>query len=186
MRRWFAVFVTVLAFVFMQFPLSCVAEAARVAVVPIQFNESRVERVSDFTSYYWDIMIERFQYPDFELLDDEKVEAVIPDDGLEAFDQKILSEICAKTDAEIIVAMCLDDVHAKVDRSHRESKTKCYMKGEFASYNRLTGKYYNKKINFSGKIETALTLRNDWQRDAFVSTLKRCLNRMLEGKGKKD
>lgn len=186
MRRWFAVFVTVLAVVFMQFPFSGVAEAARVAVAPIQFNETKVERVSDFTSYYWDSMIERFQYPNYELLDDEKVEAVVPDEGLKTFDQKTMADICAKTDAEIIIVMRLDDVHSKVDRSHREPKTKCYMKGEFAGYNRLTGKFYNKKINYNGEIETALTLRNDWQRDAFVSTLKRCLNRMQEGKGKKD
>ena len=186
MRRWFAFTAVVFALLFMQVSLSGIAEAARVAVAPIQFNESRVERVSDFSSYYWDIMIERFRYPDYELLDDEKVETVIPEEGLESFDQKTLAAICEKTDAEIIVAMCLDDVHAKVGRARHDPRTKCYMKGEFAGYNRLTGKYYYKKINYNGEIETVLTLRNDWQRDAFASTLKRCLNRMLEGKGKKD
>ena len=59
------------------------------------------------------------------------------------------------------------------------------MKGEFVGYNRITGKYYNKKINYKDKIEEVLTLRNDWQRDVFVAELKRYINRTLEDKKSK-
>ena len=58
---------------FMNLPLAGTAEAARVAVAPIQTNDELVERAADFNGYYWDIMIDKFPYPEYELLDDEKV-----------------------------------------------------------------------------------------------------------------
>lgn len=184
MKKIFAFVFAALAVLFMQVPLSGTAEAARVAIAPIEINNDKVARASDFNNYYWDIMIDKFRYPEYDLVDEAKTEAAIPFDGLKVFDQKMLETICDKSDAEIVVAMRLDDVHGKVDRSRREPKTKCYMKGLFAGYNRLTGKYYLKKINYYHEIETVLTLKNDWQQEAFASTLKRCLNQMLEGKEK--
>lgn len=184
MKRFFAFVFAALAVLFMQLPFSGTVEAARVAVAPIEINDAKVARASDFNNYYWDIMIEKFKYPEYDLIDEAKTEAVIPYDGLKVFDQKTLADICNKTDADIVVAMRLDDVHGKVDRSHGEPKTKCYMKGLFAGYNRLTGKYYFKKINYNHEMETVLTLKNDWQQQAFAGTLKRCLNQMLEAKGK--
>jgi hypothetical protein len=161
------------------------AEAARVAVVPIQIDDTKVARSADFTGYYWDIMIDKLRYPDYELLDDEKVEEVIPEGGLKSFDQVTLQDICNRTDSEIVIAMRLDEVRKKPDRSNREPRMKFYMKGEFAGYNRLTGRCYNKKVNSSGSMEMALTYRNDWLKDAFASTLKRCLNHMLKDNIKK-
>ncbi len=184
MKKIFAFVLAVLAVLSLQGTLSGTAEAAWVAVVPIEINDVKVARASDFNNYYWDIMVERLRYPEYELIDDAKTEAVLPYDGLKSFDQQTLISICDKTNAELAIAMRLDDVHSKVDRSHREPKTKCYMKGLFVGYNRLTGKYYNKKINYSGEIETVLTLKNDWQYSVFTSTLKRCLNQMLKDKGK--
>ena len=184
MKRIFVFVFAILAVLFMQVPFAGNAEAARVAVVPIEINDAKVARASDFTNYYWDIMIDKFRYPEYDLIDEAKMDAAVPYEGLKVFDQKTLAEICNKTDAEIVVAMRLDDVHGKVDRSNREPRTKCYMKGLFAGYNRLTGKYYLKKINYNNEMETVLTLKNDWQQQAFASTLKRCLNQMLEAKGK--
>jgi hypothetical protein len=184
MKRVFAFVFAALAVLFLQAPFSGAVEAARVVIAPIEINDDKVARSSDFNNYYWDIMIDKFRFPEYDLIDEAKSEAVIPLDGLKTFDQKTLETICDQSDAEIVVAMRLDDVHGKVVRSRREPKTRCYMKGLFAGYNRLTGKYYFKKINYYHEIETPLTLKNDWQQEAFTSTLKRCLNQMLEGKGK--
>jgi len=184
MKRVLAFVFATLFVLFMQVPLSGAAEAARVAVAPIEINNARVARASDFNNYYWDIMIDKFRYPEYDLIDESKMETVISDDGLKSFDQKTLADICNKTDAEIVVAMRLDDVHSKVDRARREPRTKCYMKGLFVGYNRLNGKYYCKKINYYNEMETVLTLKNDWQQQAFASTLKRCLGQMAETKGK--
>ena len=82
MKKIFTFIFAVLAVMFMNVPFAGTAEAARVAVVPIQVNDKLIERAADFNGYYWDIMIDKFKYPDYELMDDEKVAAVIPDDGL--------------------------------------------------------------------------------------------------------
>ena len=156
-------------------PLGGVAEAARVAVVPIQIDDQKVERAADFNGYYWDIMIEKFKYPEY-----EKVAAVIPEEGLQSFAQSVLAGICEKTDAEIVVAMKLDKVEENPLTFRKEPALECIMKGEFAGYNRLTGKYYYKKIYYKDEIEEILTIKNDWQQNVFASNLKRYINRVME------
>lgn len=185
MKRIFAYVFTALSVLFLQVPFSGTVEAARVVVAPIEINNNKVARAADFNNYYWDIMIDKFRYPEYDLIDEAKTNTVIPLDGLKVFDQKTLANICNQSDAEIVVVMRLDDVHGKVDRTRRNPRTKCYMEGLFAGYNHLTGKYYLKKIHYYDEIETVLTLKNDWQQNAFASTLKRCLNQMLEGKENK-
>jgi predicted GTPase len=185
MKRIFLFLMTVLTVVFMQVPFFGTAEAARVAVVPIQINDQLVERAADFNGYYWDIMIEKFKYPDYELMDDEKVAAVIQDEGLTSYDQATLMAICEKVDAEIVVAMRLDEVKETPIMFRREAALATFMKGEFASYNRITGNYFHKKMYIKGEIEEVLTLRTDWQQRTFASELKRYINRTIEDKAKK-
>ena len=67
----------------------------------------------------------------------------------------------------------------------RERALETFMKGEFASYNRITGNYYHKKMYIKGEIEEVLTLRTDWQQQTFASELKRYINRTIEDKAKK-
>lgn len=185
MKRIILFLMTFLTVVFMQVPFFGTAEAARVAVVPIQINDELVKRSADFNGYYWDIMIEKFKYPEYELMDDEKVAAVVPDEGLATFDQATLTSICEKVDAEIVVAMRLDEITETPLNFRREPTLETFMKGEFASYNRLTGKYYHKKMYIKDEIEAVLTLRNDWQQQTFASELRRYINRTIEDKAKK-
>ena len=185
MKKLVAFIFVLLAVFFMNAPFAGTAEAARVAVVPIQINDELVERSADFNGYYWDIMIEKFKYPDYELMDDEKVAAVVPDEGLTSFDQATLTTVCDKADAEIVVAMRLDEIKETPLNFRREPTLETFMKGEFASYNRLTGKYYHKKMYIKGEIEEVLTLRTDWQQQTFASELKRYINRTIEDKEKK-
>ena len=158
------------------------AEAAWVAVVPIQIDDTKVERSGDLNSYYWDIMIDRFQYPEYELLQDEKVDKVLPENGLSSFDKETLVKLLDKTEADIVVAMRIDETNEEPVPSFNEPMVQCYMKGEFASYNRLTGKYYHKKLYYKDKMEEVLTLRTDWQQQVFASELNRYINRTLEEK----
>ena len=169
-----------LTVLFVNIGLAGQAEAAWVAVVPIEINEAKVERASDFNSYYWDIMIEKFPYPDYELIDDDKVLSVIPEKGLPSLDKATLMNLSEKIDAEIVVAMRLDEITEEASPSFNEPKLDCFMKGEFASFNRLTGKYYKNKLYYKETIEEVLTLKNDWQQNIFASELTRFLNRTLE------
>ena len=185
MKKLFTFIFAMMAVLFMNVPFTGTVEAARVAVVPIQVNDKLIERAADFNGYYWDIMIEKFKYPEYELMDDEKVAAVVPDEGLATFDQATLTSICEKVDAEIVVAMRLDEITETPLNFRREPTLETFMKGEFASYNRLTGKYYHKKMYYKDEIEAVLTLRNDWQQQTFASELRRYINRTIEDKAKK-
>ena len=185
MKKLVAFIFVLLAVFFMYSSFAGTAEAARVAVVPIQINDELVERSADFNGYYWDIMIEKFKYPDYELMDDEKVSAVIPDEGLASYDQATLMSLCEKVDAEIVVAMRLDEVKETPLTFRREPYLGIFMKGEFAGYNRITGKYYHKKMYYKDEIEEILTLKNDWQQRVFGSEVKRYINRTIEDQMKK-
>ncbi len=185
MKKLFTFIFAVLAVLVMNVPFIGTAEAARVAVVPIQIDDQKVSRAADFNGYYWDIMIDKFKYPEYELMDDEKVAAVVPDEGLTSYDQATLATICDKVDAEIVVAMRLDEIKETTLIFRSEATVATFMKGEFASYNRITGKYYHKKMYIKGEIEEVLTLRTDWQQQTFASELKRYINRTIEDKAKK-
>ncbi len=185
MKKVFVFIVAVLSVFFVNINFLNSAEAARVAVVPIQIDETQVERVSDLENYYWDVMVDKFKYPDYELMDDEKLVSFVPEGGIKSYDEATLADLCNKAEAEIIVAMRLDKVKEKPLNYRREPMISCFMQGEFASYNRLTGKYYNKKLYYKGTIEEVLTLRTDWQQQVFASELKRNINRTLEAKEKK-
>ena len=185
MKKFMALLVALFTFVLMNGPLSGTAEATYVAVVPIDIDVDKVERAADLNGYYWDMIIDKFQYPDYELLDDEKVAAVLPDGSLKAFDQASLTDLADKTGAQIVVAMRISEVNEYPKSFLREPAVVCHMKGEFASYNMLTGKYYNRKINYNEQIEEVLTVRNDWVQNAFADYLRRFLNRTMEDKNKK-
>lgn len=153
------------------------AEAARVAILPLQIDDSAMERAADFTGYYWDIMINEFKYPDYELMDDDKVAAVIPDEGLKSFDKATLSKVLTDTDADIVVAMRLDKMEEESDYFRADPVVHFRLNGEYAAYNRLTGKYYNKKFHEKYDIDDELTLKNDWQQMTFAELTKRYVYR---------
>ncbi len=184
MKKVLSFIFAVTALFIMNLSFSVTAEATRVAVIPLQVDETQVERANDFTGYYWDVIIEKLKYPDYELVSDEIVGNAIPEEGLKSFDKATLKEVLEKTDAEMVVAMRVDKVKEKPYNFQREPKLDCSMKAEYAAYNRLTGKYYAKKINYGKLIEEVLTLKTDWQQEAFASELKRCINRSIEDKKK--
>ena len=185
MKRIMFFIFSVLAVLFMNMPFSGRAEAAYVAVIPIDINVDQVERATDFNGYYWDMMVERFKYPEYELLDDEKVAAAIPEEGLKSYDKATLAKVADQVGAQIVVAMSLEKVSETPKTFMREPTVDCFMKGQLASLNTLTGKYYYKKINYNERIEEVLTVRNDWQQNAFADFLRRGLNRTLEYDKKK-
>ena len=77
MKKIVAFLFAVMAVVLLNTPLTGTAKAAKVAVVPIQVNEQEVERAGDFNSYYWDIIINKLEYPEFELLDEDVINVTL-------------------------------------------------------------------------------------------------------------
>ena len=182
MKKLIALLFTVLTVFFVNNSFLGTAEAARVAVLPLQFSDDSMERASDFTSYYWDIMVEKFQYPDYELMDDDKIAAALHDEELKSFDKASLIKVADQTNAEIVVVMRLDKLEQEPDYFRSEAISTFRMNGEYAAYNRLTGKYYNKKFHEKYEVEEALTLKNDWQRMTFAEITKRFVYRTMKVK----
>ena len=172
----------VLAVFLINLPFAGTVEAARVAVLPLQFSDAVTERVNDFTGYYWDIMVEKFQYPEYELMDDEKISEILHDEDLKLYDKPSLADVAERADADIVVVMRLDRLDEESDYFRNEPIVHFRMNGEFASFNRLTGKYYNKKFYEKYDIGDELTLKNDWQQMTFAELTKRYLYRALKAK----
>lgn len=185
MRKIISLVFAVLTVFVVSASLSGKAEAARVAVLPLQIDDTTTERAADFTSYYWDIMINEFKYPDYELMDDDKVAAVIPEEGLKSFDKATLNKVLTDTDADIVVVMRLDKLQEESDYFRAEPVVHFLMTGEFAAYNRLTGKYYDKKFYEKYDIDDELTLKNDWQQMTFADITKRYVYRSKKEDKKK-
>ena len=118
-------------------------------------------------------------------MDDEKVSAVLPEDGLKSFDKATLVNVAAKVPSEVVVAMRISEVKEEPMNFRREPLVRCIMKGELAIYNRLTDNYYYKKIHYNEQMEEVLTLRTDWQQQAFAGFLRRGINRATEYKNTK-
>ena len=182
MKKIIALLFAILSAFFVNTSFLETAEAARVAVLPLQFSNDNMERASDFTSYYWDIMVEKFQYPEYELMDDDKVAAALHDEELKAFDKASLMKVADQTNAEIVVVMRLDRLDAESNYFSSDPYVTFRMNGEYAGYNRLTGKYYNKKFHEKYDVDDELTLKNDWQQMRFAEITKSYIYRTMKEK----
>ena len=174
MKKLLAFMFAVLAVMFMNVPFG------GTAAIPLQTNEAKVERTGDLNNYYWDIIVDRFPYPQYELIDDDKVLEAVPEEGLKNYDKPTLQAIADKVDADIVIAMRVDKVASRAIGGRYEPTLECFMQGQFISYNRQTGKFYNKKFIYKEEIEEVLTYRNDWQQEVFSSYVRRGINRTLE------
>lgn len=182
MKKIVAFLFAALALVLVNMPLAGTAEAAKVAIVPLQVNEAEVERAGDFNSYYWDVIIQELEYPDFDLIDEDAVSKAVPDEGLKTFDKTTLMNVASQTGADIVIAMRIDRVHEQFFNFRTESMIGMTFKGEYASYNGVTGKYYDKKIRYYRETEDAYLIRSDWQQRFFATELRRYLGRTVATK----
>ena len=113
------------------------------------------------------------QIPQARYYEAARIIAVLPEEGLKSFDKASLMSVADKVSAEIVIAMRITEVKELPKSFMREPAVVCIMKGELATFNRLTGKYYYKKINYNEQMEEVLTVRTDWQQNAFADFLRR-------------
>ena len=144
--------------------LSPKAEAARIAIVPLEQSENiLVKNDLDLSIMYWDIANEVFKFPAFEVVSDRMMEKALPDGGLPDMKKETLERIAKETEADVVIAMRLDRIHEDEDQFLLEPKTKVEIDGEYASINHVTGKYYHARIGYSDIFETATLTRDDWR-----------------------
>lgn len=182
MKKILTLVFVVLSVLFVNSSFLGTAEAARVAVLPLQLSDDVLERAGDFTSYYWDIMVDKFKYPDYELMDDDKIATALHDEELKSFDKASLMSVADRTSTEIVVVMRLDRLEEESDYFRADPVKIFRMNGEYAGYNRLTGKYYYKKFHEKYEIPDELTLKNDWQQMTFAQLTKSYVYRTMKTK----
>ncbi len=158
------------------------AEAARVAVLPLQQDNlvKDEEDTHDYNTLYWDVATDLYKFPSFDLLGDDEIQKALPAEGLKDFSEATLKTFADKTEADLVVAMRLDELTSKGLMARREQTDAINMKGDFASYNRISGKYMHKKIYEQDEVEEVLLVRGDWRGEYFTKLAKRYMERALK------
>ncbi len=158
------------------------AEAARVAVLPLQQdNLVRDEEDNrDYSSLYWDVATDLFKFPAFDLLGDDEVAKALPAAGLKDYSEATLKAIADKTESDIVIAMTLSKITSQGLMGRHEATDELVVKGDFASYNRISGKYLHKPINEQNDVEEVLLVRGDWRAELFTKLTKRYMQRSLK------
>jgi hypothetical protein len=184
MKKILGLILTVFAFVLLTAgPGSNKAEAARVAVLPLQTDNLVVdenEDTNDYSSLYWDEATDLFKFPAFELLGDDEVQKALPKEGLKDYSEATLKTMADKTESDIVIAMRLDNITSKNVFSRLERTEKTIMKGEFASYNRISGKYQHKLIDDENEVEEVLLVRGNWRAELFSKMARRYMSRAMK------
>jgi hypothetical protein len=157
------------------------AEAARVAVLPLQQDNliKDEEDTHDYSTYYWDEATDIFKFPAFDLMGDDEVAKALPAEGLKDYSETTLKTIADKLEADIVIAMSLDKLTSSHVFSRREETVREDMRGTFASYNRISGKYLNRKVYVSDEVEEVLLVRGDWRGELFSKIAKRYMQQAI-------
>ena len=90
--------------------------------------------------------------------------------------------VASQTGADVVIAMRVDEVKETFYNFRTESMIGMRVKGQFSSYNGVTGKYYNKNFNTYAETEDVYLTRTDWQARWMESNLNRYINRTIETK----
>lgn len=185
MKKILSLVLGLVAAVCFMLPVVNTAEAARVAIIPLQQTFKTPEETennsntSDYSIMYWDLIVEKFKFPAFDLVNDDTVGKALPAGYLQSYDKATLEKIATDTEADIVIAMRLDQLDSKPLAFHFEPTMRQIMKGEYASLNKVTGKYFHKKIDEQNDVEEVLTARGNWKHELFSKTTKRLFDKTL-------
>ncbi len=159
--RYLAVAVLGMAFAL---PAASSVEAAKLAVVPLIMN-SHVEDPQGMKPMVFSEAVGKlFKYPEYDMVDRDIVKKTALELQDKVFTEAGMKAICAASGADISVAMSLDNFGWKETAQTSNSPTTvCDFRGQFATYNRLTGKYKHENWSDDASFETgALSPRRDW------------------------
>ena len=183
MKKLLGLLLTVFALMFSFGPDMNTAEAARVAVLPLQMDNLKQDSEDmgkhDYNSLYWDEATDLFKFPSFDLMGDDEVQKALPAEGLKDYSQVTLKSLANKLECDIIFAMQLDEITSTAQSWLREPTEILFMSGKVAYYNRISGKYKLENIYEKNEVEEALLVRGDWRTDLFGKTTRRYMQRAM-------
>lgn len=151
-------------------PSATKAEAAKIAVVPLIVNVKDEDNMKAIL--YTEACSKQFTYPEFDFVDTDLVRKAVASQK-DVFSKAGMQAIMKATGADIVMAMSVDKFEWKEDRRRQEPMTQLDFKGNFATLNRLTGKYNAHTWTNTNEMETeAISPRFDWPHSEFSRTVR--------------
>ncbi len=93
-----------------------------------------------------------------------------------------MEQIAKAGDADIIIAIQLDELDDKVIDSSEERKLQLDLQGRVVAFNRLTGTAYEHRMYSDKTIPEALTSRWDWVHEEFGRAVRVEIDRVMRAK----
>ena len=151
-------------------PAATKAEAAKIAVVPLIVNVKDEDNMKAIL--YTEACSKQFTYPDFDFVDTDLVKKAVAAQK-DVFSKAGMQAIMKATGADIVMAMSVDKFEWKEDRWRQSPVTQLDFKGQFATLNRLTGKFEADHWANTSEMESeAIGSGVDWPHSQFSRTVR--------------
>ena len=164
-------------------PAAATVEAAKLAVVPMIISSSVKDDQGLLPMCLSDSVAKLFKYPEYDMVDTDivKKEALTLQDKV--FTKAGLKQIATASGADIVIAMSVDKFDwVERGQTTNNPTTVCDFRGQFATYNSITGKYDDENWHDDEDFDSGtLSTRYDWAHNEFS---RYCRN-LLKGAVKK-
>lgn len=182
MRKLLQYFVFAMMTVCFCIPGFSAAEAATVALLPLNNNVEGDELANQV--FYKQAMAVLNSKKGFVMMENDKLTAVIEKETAANTlpDKEALSAIAKDGDVDIVIAMQLDKLEDTVIPSSEENKLQLDLQGYAVAYNRLTGEFYKHRIYNDRIVPEATTARWDWTHEEWGRSVRLEMDRILSGK----
>lgn len=174
MRKFFNLLMVALLAVCFAIPVAGKAEAAKLVVLPIVNNAGH----ESAGQIYWNGVIQLFDYPEYELLENDVTDNAIAAEsiGAKGADRSAMARIAKAAGADLVIGMVLDTCEDNPVFPSAERILKLDITGKTYAYNARTGKTYEHRIYEDKEIDETLTSRWDWVSEEF----SRCVTREMK------
>ncbi len=150
------------------------AEAAKVAVVPLQMNVKSEYDDGQCAMLYSDACVKYFQYPAFDLVDSELVRQAVANQR-DLFTESSMRAVADATGADIVLAMSVDRFVVEERRQQREETMYVDQFGKIAVFNKLTNKFKDNTWRHDNEMELGFLTRSDFPHDEFGEAVRRII-----------
>ncbi|MDO4922372.1 MAG: hypothetical protein Q4E64_11185 [Phascolarctobacterium sp.] len=187
MQKLLRLLVLTFAIIGFTLPAFGVAEAAKVAVLPIVTNED--EENSAVSRRVWnEVCMEQFKFPDFDMVDDSDLTIVLNEVNYNnvaksGVNEALMRQVMEKTNADIGVMLVMSEIALEpVASITNEDIYRFTQKGRIMLVNKISGQVKTNRIDEMDEMNYALTVRGDFIHDQLRNTIVRELKRVTKAK----
>lgn len=151
----------------------------KVAVLPLINNVEGDDMVGQI---YVKEAIDLFNYPEYEFLENDALTAAVEAEkfGKEVPSKAALQRIAKASQADLVIAVVLNDLDDKAVWPSAERILEMNMRGTTVAYSAVTGTYYKHNFHDDQRIDETLTSRWDWKHDEFQKMMRREMKKITK------